>query len=167
MSPHNPLNRLRRLDRSSPKFHDQVSNILSGEEYKQWVPNIQGDDLVGLVDYLDKVRLPRLASLLPAQATVTGSRCSRPFQFRFPEVSARTQKDMRLQERYCQHPYTLSSQDLASVVGLLPRGVLAMCIEGTLSGSRVCVKRVRVYSNDSPTPAKATKVRCIVAFPLR
>jgi len=52
----NPLDQLRRLDRSSPKFHDQVSNILSGEEYKQWVLNVQDDDLVGLTDYLDKVR---------------------------------------------------------------------------------------------------------------
>ena len=56
MSPHNPLNQLRCLDSSSPEFHDQISDILSGEEYKQWVPNIQGGDLVGLIDYLDKVR---------------------------------------------------------------------------------------------------------------
>jgi len=51
-----PLKQLRRLDRSSSKFHDRISSILYGEEYKQWVPTIQGDDLVGLVDYLDKVR---------------------------------------------------------------------------------------------------------------
>jgi len=51
----NPLKQLRRLDRSSPKFHDQLSNVLYGEDYKQCVPNLQGDDLVWLVDYLDKV----------------------------------------------------------------------------------------------------------------
>ena len=50
-----PLKQLRRLDKSSSKFHDQVSNVLYGEEYKQWVPTIRGDDLVGLVDYLDTV----------------------------------------------------------------------------------------------------------------
>ena len=55
MSSRGPLKELRCLDRSSSKFHDQVSNILYGEEYKLWVPTIQGDDLVGLVDYLDKV----------------------------------------------------------------------------------------------------------------
>ena len=56
MPSRNPLKQLCHLDRSSPDFHDQVSNILQGEEYNQWVPNIQGDDLVGIVNYLDKVR---------------------------------------------------------------------------------------------------------------
>jgi len=56
MPSRNPLNQLRGLDASSPAFHDQVSNILYGEEYKRWMPNLQGDDLVGFVDYLDKVR---------------------------------------------------------------------------------------------------------------
>ena len=50
------LEQLRRLDKSSPKFHDQLSSILYGKEYQQCVPNLQGDDLVWLVDYLDKVR---------------------------------------------------------------------------------------------------------------
>jgi len=62
MSPPNPLEQLRLLDRSSSKFHDRVGNILYGEDYKQWVPNLQGGDLVWLIDYLDKVR--RRVSLL-------------------------------------------------------------------------------------------------------
>ena len=56
MSSHTPLIQLRRLDRTSSTFHDQVSSILYGEEYKQWVPTVQGDDLTALVDHLDKVR---------------------------------------------------------------------------------------------------------------
>ena len=63
MTSRSPLEKLRRLDKSSSEFHDQVSNILYGKEYMQWVPTIQGDDLVGLVDYLDTVRC--LASFLP------------------------------------------------------------------------------------------------------
>ena len=50
------LQQLHRLDRFSSGFHDQVSNVLYGEEYKQCMPNLQGDDLVWLVDYLDNVR---------------------------------------------------------------------------------------------------------------
>ena len=50
------LNQFSRLDRDSSTFHDQVSSILYGEEYKQWVQTVQGDDLVALVDHLDKVR---------------------------------------------------------------------------------------------------------------
>jgi len=56
MPSHNPLTQLHRLDTSSSTFQDQVSDILYGEEYKQWVPNLQGDDLMGLVDYVDNVR---------------------------------------------------------------------------------------------------------------
>ena len=49
------LERFRCLDRSSPTFHDQLSDILCGEEYEQWVLNLDDDDLVQLVGYLDKV----------------------------------------------------------------------------------------------------------------
>ena len=62
-SPSSPvLQQLRHLDRSLPNFHDQLCNVLYGEEYTRCAPNIQGDDLVCIVDYLDKVR-PRV--LLP------------------------------------------------------------------------------------------------------
>ena len=53
--PPNTLEQLRSLDRSSPTFHDQLSDILRGEEYERWVPNLAGDDLVRLIGYLDKV----------------------------------------------------------------------------------------------------------------
>ena len=50
------LQQLRHLNRSPPGFHGQLSKVLHGEEYKQCVPDLEGDDLVWLVDYLDKVR---------------------------------------------------------------------------------------------------------------
>ena len=58
MSPHrpNPLERLLRLDMSSTKFNDEVSNVLYGWEYESWAQCIEGDDVVGLVDFLDGVR---------------------------------------------------------------------------------------------------------------
>ena len=56
MSSHNPLTQLHRLDKSSPTFHDKVSNILYGEEYTRWMSDSQGKDLLGLVNYLDNVR---------------------------------------------------------------------------------------------------------------
>jgi hypothetical protein len=63
------LRQLDRLNRSSPDFHDQLSGIVYGEEYKQCVPNLQDDELVWLVDYLDRVRrrvaLPH-SPLMPA-----------------------------------------------------------------------------------------------------
>ena len=49
------LQQLHRLDRPSSTFHDQLCNVLYGEEYKKCVPNLQGNDLVWFVDYLDDV----------------------------------------------------------------------------------------------------------------
>ena len=56
MSSGSLLERLSLLDTASPKFHDQIGNILHEEDYKQWVPAIHGGDLVRLVDCLDQVR---------------------------------------------------------------------------------------------------------------
>ena len=53
------LRQLNHLNRSSPEFHDQLSNALYGEEYQQCVRNLQNDDLAWLVEYLDKVRRSR------------------------------------------------------------------------------------------------------------
>jgi len=58
MSSYNPLNQLRHLDKSSPNFHDQVGDVLHGEEYKKWVSNLQDNNLVGFVNHLDKVCYP-------------------------------------------------------------------------------------------------------------
>jgi tRNA (Thr-GGU) A37 N-methylase len=56
-SPNSPvLQQLDRLNKSSPDYPDQLCNIIYGEEYVQCVPNLEGDDLVWLVEYLDKVR---------------------------------------------------------------------------------------------------------------
>jgi hypothetical protein len=76
MSSHDRLRRLLHLDQSSTGFSDELRNILDGEEYKGSVPNLQGDDLAQLVDYLDKVRrrinLPplRLSQCRPSTVSI-------------------------------------------------------------------------------------------------
>ena len=50
-----PLQKLHRLDASSPDFQDQLNNVLRGEEYVNCLPNLEDDDSAWLVDYLDKV----------------------------------------------------------------------------------------------------------------
>ena len=50
------LQYLHRLNASSPKFGDQLCNILYGAEYVNCLPSLGGDNLVWLVDYLDNVR---------------------------------------------------------------------------------------------------------------
>jgi len=69
------LERLYCLNMSSPDFPDQLCNILYGREYVQCAPNLQGDDLVRLVDYLNEVRccvsLPTLRSNLHRHSMVS------------------------------------------------------------------------------------------------
>jgi hypothetical protein len=60
-SPNSPiLQQLDRLNGSLSGFQDQLYDLLYGEEYAQCVRNLQGDDLVWLVNCLDRVR-PRVA----------------------------------------------------------------------------------------------------------
>ena len=59
MTPRNSpvLQRLYKLDASSPDFQDQLYDLLREHEFQECVPALQGDDLMQLVDYLDEVRL--------------------------------------------------------------------------------------------------------------
>ena len=55
-SPNHPvLQKLHDFDRSLLEFHNQLSNVLYGEEYARGVMNLEGDNLRWLVDYLDEV----------------------------------------------------------------------------------------------------------------
>jgi len=86
------LQQFRHLEGSSSGFNDRLSNILYGEEYRRFVQGLQGDDLVWLIDYLDKVHrhvaLPcsplsyhrfSMVSILPA--ALLGSACANSEQY--------------------------------------------------------------------------------------
>lgn len=51
-----PVQELCRLARSSPDFSDQLYNILCREEFMQCEKELEHDDLVQVIDYLDEVR---------------------------------------------------------------------------------------------------------------
>ena len=52
-----PLQQLRDLDKTSPQFHEQLTNFLRGDDYRNGVSNLEGEDLTWLVEYLDGVSL--------------------------------------------------------------------------------------------------------------
>ena len=143
------MQRLRSLDRSSPGFHDQVCSVFYEEEYQKCVPDLQGDDSAWLVEYLNEVRrriiLPRPAPLRLAQV-LDGLNPSSP-AFR---------KCLRELRRICgargilPTSYTLSSHLLAMGPEPFASGGYGDVYDGTLDGSRVCVKRIRMYSRDGP-----------------
>jgi hypothetical protein len=57
MTPLDSLQQLHNLDRASPLFHKEISEFLRGKEYRDAVPNLKGEDLMWLVEYLDSVSL--------------------------------------------------------------------------------------------------------------
>jgi len=157
MSPPNPpaLQKLDRLDRSSPEFHGQLSNVLYGEEYQRCVPNLQDDGLVWLVDYLDKVchhiAFPH-SPLKPVQALDV-----------LEPSSTASRKCLRELRSVCgtrgmlPASYTLSPHLLNISPEPFAAGGYGDVHLGTLGGSRVCIKRVRVYTRDDSH--RSTKVR--------
>ena len=65
-SPHHPaLQKLHNLDKSSSTFHDQLCNVFYGKEYQTCILGLEDDDLVWLVDFLDKVP-PHVAQFPPS-----------------------------------------------------------------------------------------------------
>ncbi|KAF9645424.1 kinase-like protein [Thelephora ganbajun] len=134
------LQRLHYLDTSSPDFYDQLGKVLYGQEYVQCVPNLMNDDLVWLVDYLDKA-LDRLDLSSP--------------------VSRKCLRELRNicgTSAILPTPYTLSNELLDIGPNPFASGGFGDVYHGTLNGLRVCVKRVRVYTRDGPQ--KVAKAFC-------
>ena len=150
----NLLQRLDRLNRSSFEFHDQLCNVLYGEEYMQSVPKLQNDDLVWLVDYLDKVRCCAVLtnpSLRPAQTLGSLNPSGPSFRKCLRELRKICGTKMIL-----PISYILSSPLLNIDRQLSVSGGFSDIYKGSLDGSTVCVKRIRVYSQEGPE--RVTKV---------
>ena len=57
MIPYDPLKQLHGLNKASPEFHDHLRDFLGGDAYRRALPNLQGEDLASIVEYLDSVSL--------------------------------------------------------------------------------------------------------------
>jgi hypothetical protein len=132
---------------SSPHFHDKLSGVLYGEEYVQCVSRLQGEDSVWLIDYLDKVR-HRIHPIIlsPLKSTQALDHLDP-----FTPASRKCLRELRTicSTRVILPPsYALPSQPLE--INSLPfaSGGSGDVYRGTLHGSDVCVKRIRVYTQD-------------------
>jgi len=163
MSSYDPLNQLRRLGGYSPNFHDQANDILYGEEYKQRVSYVRNDDFAGIVNDPGKVRrhvsLPH-SPLMSPQTLDT-----------LDPTSSTHRRSLRKLRHICgtrtilPTPCTFLSRRLGIGPRLIASGGSGDVYEGTLNGSKICIKCVRVYSEEDPM--KTIKVRYLVAFPVR
>jgi hypothetical protein len=57
MTSHGPFQQLRDLKRTSPKFHEQLSDFFRGDEYRGVFPELQVEGLAWLAECLDSVGL--------------------------------------------------------------------------------------------------------------
>jgi len=92
-----PLQRLHDLDRSSPQFSSQLAELLDQKEYIKCLPDLHSENLVWLVEYLDRVSFPVTVAQSPLNATTGSYRHLRSHKSRLPEVTTRTRENM-------QHP---------------------------------------------------------------
>ncbi|KAF9642915.1 hypothetical protein BDM02DRAFT_1816935 [Thelephora ganbajun] len=131
-SPSSPaLRRLHRLDASSPNFHDQLNNVLYGEEYVQCVSDLMNDDLVWLVDYLDNT-LDRVGLSI-----LVSRKCLRELR----SICGTT--------AMLPTSYTLSTDLLKIDPSPFVLGCFGNLYRGSLNGSRACVKRMPAYPEDA------------------
>ena len=156
------LQQLNRLDRSLSGFHDRLCKVLYGQEYAQCVPNLQDDDLVWLVDYLDKV--PRRKAIPRSYLKLSQALDGLDPSSRASRKCVRELRSICGTSAILPTSYALSSDllniDPAPFIG----GGYGDVHHGTLDGSRVCIKRIQVYGGQK----KATGVRCwLHRFPYR
>jgi hypothetical protein len=142
---HNVLKQLDRLNNSLSGFHDELSNVLSWEEYKQCVPNLQNGDLVWLVEYLDRVR-HRIA---PPHALCFSQRRLSMVSILAVPLSISVCTNSEAYAALGDTPKIVHAWSSTLDISLRPfaPGGSGDLYEGVLNGSRVCIKRVRVYSD--------------------
>ena len=91
------LKQLHGLDRTSSQFHKRLSGLLRSEGYRSAVPNLQGEDLAWLVDYLESVSLQTISPKSAPNNIVGSDVYFKSCEPRVPGILARTQNHLRHQ----------------------------------------------------------------------
>ena len=147
------LQELHGLDGSSPDFSDQLNNLLCREDYLSCEKDIDDNDVMWLVDYLDTVCSRTTVPCSPLkQVQVLGN---------LDPASQTSRRCLRALRSICgargvpPTSYILSPNLLE--IDPLPFTSGGSCdvYKGTLNGSDVCIKHVRVYVQSQ---AQTTKV---------
>ena len=162
MASQNLLERLRRLDRPSSGFPDQLSNILYGEDYTRCVPDLQGDDLAWLIDYLDNVR--RRVPLLPPSSSYRSHSILSTLHLPLTgSVCANSETYVAL-GRYCRPRTPFRLRLSTSIVNLSPREAPGISSRGP-STVQASVSNALEYTLTT-VPRKSQKYVIYASLPL-
>ena len=105
MSTHNVLKQLHGLDRTSSQFHKRLSGLLRSEAYRSAVPNLQGEDLAWLVDYLENVSIQSISPKSAPDTFLGSDVYFKSCEPRVPRIFTRTQEHLRHQGGPTKIPY--------------------------------------------------------------
>lgn len=160
MTPHSPLRQLHDLDRSSPRYYEQLIDFLRGNEYREVFPTLQNDDVVWLVEFLDSVSLWDISLSLYSEAAQVLVNISDPAADLALQQSLHELGKIcgikELLPKSCTLPDSLLNVDAPSPSG-------RVCA-GTLDGSRVRIKRVGVHQMGDPQNVEVRTRRHVPTF---
>lgn len=151
------LQQLRLLDESSPQFPDRLSSLLDEYTHNERTADLRDEDWSWLVEYLDNVRprvvfidlMPKLAQtlriLLPANPAFRG--CLR----KLGAICG--------SREVLPHSYILSTAPANTTKWPFASSGSCDIFEGSLDGSKVCVRRLRMYSAGPQDDAKRVSLR--------
>lgn len=127
MTPHDALQQLRDLDRTSPEFHEQLSNLYREDAYRNTLTDLESEDLTWLIEYLGGV----LADISDHGKSVF-------------------QETLRELKRIC------GIKEVLPKSCTFAESLLGCVYEGTLNGSKVRIRRIRIGPEQDSRKVKET-----------
>jgi len=148
MSTSQILQQLYSLDISSPNLSRSLYCLIQRDEQDQYLSSLRGSELDRLVDFLDEVRTPPLASRPVTKRTLQALNA-------VPTADDVFRQCLHKLQAICRHHMTIPSSHNVSGdlvrVGDYPISVdggTADVWEGTYEGRKVCIKCPRVSEED-------------------
>ena len=148
------LHQFRDLNQSSPEFPNQLTSLLLERGFKDRVGSLQDNDSAWLVEYLDNVRTPVILTDSPPKLV-------QALNILYPASPISFRKCLHELRAICGSRKILPQSCMfpgspPSTVGwpIASKGSCDM-YEGSIDDSKVCVVRLRVYSNGGPETAKS------------
>jgi len=152
------LHQLRHLNQSSPEFPGQLTSLLRERRYRDCLKDLQDHDSGWLVEYLDNVRLPGTLNNSPPKLV-------QALNILYPGSPTSFRKCLHELREICGNWKILPKSCVfpgspPNIVGwpIASRGPCDV-YEGTFDDSKVCVRRLRIYSNGEPDTAKSVCYR--------
>ena len=149
---------LLRLDSSSPQFPDQLCDILDGSGFDDGVKDLGADDLLRLIGFLDQVRPPFNSKNCPLNQSQVLESLNRA-ESAFGKTLHKLQR-ICASRRILPQSHVVSTDRLRIDEHPFASGGYSDAHMGTLDGSRVCVKKLRVAATSSSDRVKKESDRC-------